>query len=133
MIHDSNKRNANLLLLLFFCAVAYIYLDCALPRAYEEVREDPSREKRTKRLEKHAVGDEEMANFYAQRVALSRPEEVAVLERATKAGAAGKGKVAAVGRARKCLRAFRAAVVVAMRNESVDDWHFRNKYRRGCA
>lgn len=41
---------------------------CAIRRAYEEVRDDPLREKRTKRLEKHAIGDEEMANFYAQRV-----------------------------------------------------------------
>jgi len=101
MIHDSNKRNANLLLLLFFCAVAYIYLDCALPRAYEEVREDPSREKRTKRLEKHAVGDEEMANFYAQRVGAFQARGSGGAGKGNKSGGGGKGKGGSSGKGEK--------------------------------
>ena len=39
----------------------------AVERAYEEMRDDPL-SKRNKRLEKHAVSDIEMANFYMNRV-----------------------------------------------------------------
>jgi uncharacterized membrane protein YgcG len=56
-------------------------------RAYEEVRDDPRREKRTQRLEKHAIGDEEMANFYAQRVGAFQAKG-----KGGKGGRGGKGE-----------------------------------------
>jgi hypothetical protein len=37
-------------------------------REYEEARGDPESTKRSVRLEKEAIGDDEMANFYAKRV-----------------------------------------------------------------
>jgi len=74
----------------------------ALHRAYEEVREDPSREKRTKRLEKHAVGDEEMANFYAQRVGAFQARGGRGGGKGNnKSGGSGKGKGGGGGKVEK--------------------------------
>ena len=51
------------------CRRSFHGFNLAVERAYEDARGDPEvMSKRAKRLEQEAIGDEEMANFYANRV-----------------------------------------------------------------